>query len=311
MARYRELVDHQKNQRKKMFLTQAGKMQEISPITTKFQSRPTMVNAMAQGDKKGRRKDSPRSQKTTDLLEEVGTPNKKDKSLRRMSDKAKEPANQPVAAQTRALDSDGFESSGGMKEDDENENAENETFRRTSEAVFVKGHGYHFAQEETDERTYISEGSHLSPRGHPKTKKQMKEPLVRKEKAEAQKAEARQRGSIGRVKESSKYEVAEETFVQRVARSLREDTRRGCMMPAGGLRSGEDAAEDGEAAETDEAAFLDPQLLPPVGLLSPSQKHSLLRQLRQQAHFKMKRGMAKISLMCMMNKGNAIELCRP
>lgn len=331
MARYRELLDHQKNQRKKMFLTQSAKMQEISPVTSKFQSRPTMQNAL-QGHvdpRKQKRKiqpqgDSPRSQDTS--LDST----KNEKVTGRMWGKAREAAFQPAKVPDSELqDFHGLDEASGVKEDDEHEEGTaNEKFvKRTSEAVFVQSHGYAFAPEE-NERTEFSKGSHLtfrvpsaqqrrlkSPKGG-RIDEEVQEPDNKKEPKQVQKqpSDAHQRGSFARgkaAKDCSKYEVAEETFVQRVARSLREDTRRGCMMPAGGLRKGEDAGEDGNAEETDETAFLDPQLLPPVGLLSPSQKHSLLRQLRQQAHFKMKRGMAKITASLLMNKGNpnGVKLC--
>jgi len=46
----------------------------------------------------------------------------------------------------------------------------------------------------------------------------------------------------------------------------------------------------------DAAQILETRLLPPIALLSPAQKQGLLRQLRQQAHSKLRRGVNKLNV---------------
>lgn len=92
----------------------------------------------------------------------------------------------------------------------------------------------------------------------------------------------------------------EETFVQRVARSLRTDTKRGFMAASSSwvppLNSTWRDLNPEDDDYDDAAQILETRLLPPIALLSPAQKQGLLRQLRQQAHSKLRRGVNKLNV---------------
>lgn len=108
--------------------------------------------------------------------------------------------------------------------------------------------------------------------------------------------------------ESRKQNVEEETFVQRVARSLRTDTKRGFMAassswvpPANSHAFRDFNLVEEEEFELDAAQLLETRLLPPIALLSPAQKQGLLRQLRKQAHSKLRRGVNKLNVKRVLN----------
>lgn len=93
----------------------------------------------------------------------------------------------------------------------------------------------------------------------------------------------------------------DETFVQRVTRSLRTDTKRGFMAASSSWvppvnSTWRELSFEEEESEVDQGHLLETRLLPPISLLSPAQKQGLLRQLRQQAHSKFKRGVKKLSV---------------
>merc|ERR1719262_671093 len=114
--------------------------------------------------------------------------------------------------------------------------------------------------------------------------------------------------------EVPKQKMEDENFVQRVARSLRTDTKRGFMAASSSWVPPDNGTwknfglED-EDVDPEFAQVLETRLLPPISLLSPVQKQGLLRQLRQQAHSKlnasMKRGMKKLSVNRMMTLGKS------
>lgn len=95
--------------------------------------------------------------------------------------------------------------------------------------------------------------------------------------------------------------VEEEGFMQRITRSLRTDMKRGFMAassswapPVGSTFR--DVSVEEEHLDPDTAQLLETKLLPPLSLLSPAQKQGLLKQLRQQARLKLRRGVNKLSV---------------
>jgi len=101
--------------------------------------------------------------------------------------------------------------------------------------------------------------------------------------------------------EVPKQKMEDENFVQRVARSLRTDTKRGFMAASSSWVPPDNGTwknfglED-EDVDPEFAQVLETRLLPPISLLSPVQKQGLLRQLRQQAHSKLRRAQNKLSV---------------
>lgn len=306
MARYRELVDYQKKEGRKMFL--AGKGTDIAQMTSKFKGiAPSEELKERHQQKKNKKKQQPQSGESD--LEPVSPnaeakgPLRKDKGARRNTG---EKANDTLFVNS----SDGAESASmsfTAKMSKVTPNSKSRTESADSEELPGSVH----------EEQKVDPSSPKGPGGKTLPKRRNTEELEVSSHAYVYHAEKQEDKMANAIREEIKknhrgsltgnpYKVdtPEANFVQRVTRSLRGDTRRGFMMPAYREEG------DGDGDEMDETGFLDPQLLPPVGLLSPTQKHSLLRQLRQQAHFKMKRGVAKIQASLLMNKQNFAGLAK-